>query len=205
MDQSPRPGCRDTGLPAEIMENAICVPRFDEAALGSGEDQPRLAPARAGGKPLLELSFAVCPQNGHQWVRYGQHRDRCVGLHRVQPQLAVDPMQCLPDRHSARVEIDVAHARPSASPRRSPHLRCAGPRRRYSRFVRHFGAVVCLLRVALTSELRQFVSGSAKFIEDGAKLRHPSAVHLPLCAEPQARTLARMADSHSFKSDERMT
>jgi hypothetical protein len=65
------------------MENAICVPRFDEAALGSGEDQPRLAPARAGGKPLLELSLAVCPQNGHQWVRYGQHRDRCVGLHRA--------------------------------------------------------------------------------------------------------------------------
>ena len=47
------------------------------------------------------------PQDGHQRVRYRQHRDRRVGLHRVQPQLAVDPMQCLPDRHSAPVEIDV--------------------------------------------------------------------------------------------------
>jgi hypothetical protein len=40
-------------------------------------------------------------------VRSRQHRDRRLGLHRVQPQLAVDPMQCLPDRRSAPVEIDV--------------------------------------------------------------------------------------------------
>jgi len=59
-------------------------------------------------------------QNGHQRVRYRQHRDRRVGLHRVEPQLPIDAMQCLADRQSALFEIDV-------SPRQTQRLAAAQP------------------------------------------------------------------------------
>ena len=50
---------RHVGLLAHVVEHAVRVARFDEAAMRRREDQAGLTPLRAGGKPFFELSFAV--------------------------------------------------------------------------------------------------------------------------------------------------
>lgn len=112
------PQLGDVRLLAQIVEHAICVPWFDEAAVGGREDQPRLAPSRAGREPLLELSFAVHSQDAHQRGWYWQHRDRRLRFHRLKSQLTVDPMQRLADCQPTPVQIDIAPRDPErfASP-----------------------------------------------------------------------------------------
>ena len=78
-------------------------------------------------KPFLELSLAMPSQNGHQRGWYGQHRDRCVGFHRVQSQLPVYPMQCLPDCQSAVLEIDVGPCETECLTAPQPHRQRDGP------------------------------------------------------------------------------
>jgi Family of unknown function (DUF6308) len=64
------------------VEHTVCVARLDEAAMGSREDQARLAPTRAGGEPF----FAA---------------DALLTAHEVPPDAAAKILITEPDRFNS--------------------------------------------------------------------------------------------------------
>jgi hypothetical protein len=70
-----------------------------------------LAPLRAGGEALFELSFAVPPQDGHSGAGIGSTATDASGF-LFQPELAVNAVKGLTDRPSSVLEVDIGPGKP---------------------------------------------------------------------------------------------